>query len=49
MTCNIEQIDEEVLSFEVSDEAIEAAAGAAKEIAAAFTISFCTGLDTCPA
>jgi hypothetical protein len=46
MTCNIEQIDEEVLSFEVSDEAIEAAAGSA---AAAFTISFCTGLDTCPA
>ena len=49
MTCTIEQIEEDVLSFQVSDEAIEAAAGAAKEIAATFTISFCTGLDTCPA
>ena len=49
MTCNIEQTEEDVLSFQVSDEAIEAAAGSAKEIAAVFTVSFCTGLDTCPA
>jgi len=43
----IDQIEEETLHFEVSDEAIEAAAG--KEKAGAFTISFCSGLDTCPA
>jgi hypothetical protein len=43
----IDQIEEEILNYEVSDEAIEAAAG--KEKAGAFTISFCSGLDTCPA
>ena len=44
-----EQTEEEILSFQVSDEAIEAAAGSAKENAAAFTLAFCSGLDTCPA
>ena len=39
---------EEDLSFEVSDEALEAAAGSVKEKAGAFTLSFCSGLDTCP-
>jgi hypothetical protein len=49
MTRNIEQTEEEILSFQVSDEAIEAAAGSAREIVAALTVAFCTGLDTCPA
>jgi hypothetical protein len=39
---------EEDLSFEVSDEALEAAAGSVKEKAGAFTLAFCSGLDTCP-
>jgi hypothetical protein len=39
---------EEDLSFEVSDEALEAAAGSIKEKAGAFTLAFCSGLDTCP-
>jgi hypothetical protein len=42
-------IEREVdLSFEVSDEALEAAAGSVKEKAGAFTLAFCSGLDTCP-
>jgi hypothetical protein len=42
-------IEREVdLSFEVSDEALEAAAGSLKEKAGAFTLAFCSGLDTCP-
>jgi hypothetical protein len=49
MAKNIEQIDQEILTFDVSDSALEAAAGSVKEIAAAFTLSFCSGLDTCPA
>ena len=40
--------EEEILSFEVSDAALEAAAGSGKEKAGAFTLAFCSGLDTCP-
>jgi hypothetical protein len=48
MTHNYIQREEEILSFEVSDEALEAAAGSVKEKAGAFTLAFCSGLDTCP-
>jgi len=40
--------EEEILSFEVSDEALEGAAGSVKQKAGAFTLAFCSGLDTCP-
>ena len=43
------QREEEILTFDVSDEALEAAAGTVKEKAGAFTLAFCSGLDTCPA
>jgi hypothetical protein len=46
---DIEQIEVEILSYEVSDEALEAAAGTTKDKAGSFTLSFCSGLDTCPA
>ena len=46
---HIDQREEEILTFEVSDEALEAAAGTVKEKAGAFTLAFCSGLDTCPA
>ncbi len=49
MTHTIEQTEEEILSFQVSDDALEAAAGSVKENAGAFTLAFCSGLDTCPA
>ena len=42
-------MEEQVLNYGVSDEALEAAAGSVKEKAGAFTLSFCSGLDTCPA
>ena len=48
MTHTIDQTEEEVLTFQVSDEALEAAAGSVKENAGAFTLAFCSGLDTCP-
>jgi hypothetical protein len=49
MTHTIEQTEEEILTVQVSDEALEAAAGSVKENAGAFTLAFCSGLDTCPA
>ena len=39
--------EENLLAYEVSDEALEIAAG--KEIAANFTLGSCTGLSECPA
>jgi hypothetical protein len=46
---HIDQREEEILTFDVSDEALEAAAGTVKDKAGAFTLAFCSGLDTCPA
>jgi hypothetical protein len=45
----IDLTDEMNLSYDVSDEALESAAGAVREKAGAFTLAFCSGLDTCPA
>ena len=45
----IDQIEEDILSYDVSDEALEAAAGTVKDKAGSFTLAFCSGLDTCPA
>jgi hypothetical protein len=45
----IDLTDEINLTYEVSDEALESAAGAVWEKAGALTLSFCSGLDTCPA
>jgi hypothetical protein len=41
--------EEAILSCEVSDQALEAAAGLVKDTAGGFTLAFCSGLDTCPA
>jgi hypothetical protein len=46
---HIDQTEEEILTFDVSDAALEAAAGTVKDKAGAFTLAFCSGLDTCPA
>jgi len=48
MTDNYIQREDEILNLEVSDEVLEAAAGSVKEKAGAFTLAFCSGLDTCP-
>ena len=45
----VELTDEMTLTCDVSDEALEAAAGTVREKAGAFTLAFCSGLDTCPA
>jgi hypothetical protein len=37
------------LRYDVSDEALEMAAGSVREKAGAFTLALCSGLDTCPA
>lgn len=42
------QKEQSVLIFEVSDEAIESAAGSVWGKSAAVTLAFCSGLDTCP-
>jgi hypothetical protein len=40
--------EEEALNFDISDTALEAAAGEIKYKAGSQTISFCSGIDTCP-
>jgi hypothetical protein len=44
----VDLTDEMNFTHDVSDEALEAAAGSVRERAGAFTLSFCSGLDTCP-
>ena len=48
-TTELDEVEEAVLTFEVSDEGLEAAAaGSLKEKVGSFTLAFCSGLDTCP-
>jgi hypothetical protein len=44
----LQESEEEVFIDRVSDEALEAAAAILKERVGSFTLSFCSGLDTCP-
>jgi hypothetical protein len=43
----IDQIEQDILNCDVSDEALEIAAGT--EYAGVYTIGDCTGLSSCPA
>jgi hypothetical protein len=43
-----DRIEEEVLTFEISDAALETAAGKGKEKAGNYTLGFCTGVSVCP-
>jgi hypothetical protein len=47
ITMGLEKIEQEMLAFEVADEALEIAAGTAEE-KANFTLGACTGLSECP-
>jgi hypothetical protein len=47
ITMGLEKTEEEILAFEVSDEAMEIAAGTAKG-KTNFTLGACTGLSECP-
>jgi hypothetical protein len=42
----LEQIDDSILHFEVSDEALESAGD--NTVAANYTLGACTGLSVCP-
>ena len=44
----IEQTEEEILTHEVRDEALESAAGTESEKVAKYTFYYCTALDLCP-
>jgi hypothetical protein len=48
-TIGFEGNEDEILSFQVSDETLESAAAVWKEKGGSVTISFCSGLSTCPA
>jgi hypothetical protein len=47
-TKSFEQAAEAILTFEVSDDALETAADAGKDQAANFTLGACTALSVCP-
>jgi hypothetical protein len=45
---NFADVENDILNYEVSDEAVEAAAALFEGQAKNATISFCSGLDSCP-
>jgi hypothetical protein len=45
---NFADVENDILNYEVADEAVEAAAALFEGQAKNATISFCSGLDTCP-
>ena len=47
-TIGLDQTEADILTYEVSDEALETAAGTGKEKAGHDTLGFCTGLSACP-
>lgn len=47
VTMGLQQNEDEILAFEVSDEALEIAAGTEKE-KANYTLGACSGLSVCP-
>ena len=47
-TIGLDQAEEEMLAFEVSDETLETVAGTRSEKAGNYTLYFCTALSLCP-
>ena len=45
---NVADVENDILNYEVTDEAVEAAAALLEGQAKNATIAFCSGLDTCP-
>jgi len=45
---NLADVENDTLNYEVADEAVEAAAALFEDQAKNATISFCSGLDSCP-
>jgi hypothetical protein len=48
-TADSERNEDEILSVQVSDEMLETTAGVGNEKGGGITLSFCSGLSTCPA
>ena len=48
-TIGLERSEDEILTCQISDETLEAAAGAVGDKAGSVTLAYCTGLSTCPA
>jgi hypothetical protein len=48
MTIGLEQTEEEMLTYEISDDALESTTGTGNEKAGNYTLYFCTALDLCP-
>jgi hypothetical protein len=48
ITIGRDRPEEEILTYEVSDEALETAAGTGSEKAGNYTLYFCTALHMCP-
>ena len=48
-TVRLDQAEEALFALDVTDHALEVAANSGMEARGAYTISFCTGLDSCPA
>jgi len=48
MTIGLDQTEEEMLTHELCDEALESAAGTGSEKAGKYTLFYCTALDLCP-
>ncbi len=44
----LDEAKEAILTYDVSDEGLEAAACLVRDCPGSQTISFCSGLDTCP-
>jgi hypothetical protein len=44
----LDQTEEAIIAYEVSDDALESAAGAGSKNAGSVTFFFCTALDHCP-
>jgi hypothetical protein len=47
-TIGLERPEEEILTYEVSDEALETAAGTGSKQAGNYTLLYCTYLHMCP-
>jgi hypothetical protein len=48
-TTGLDQFDQEILSYEVSDESLESAASTGNERMGNYTLGSCTGFYSCPA
>ena len=47
-TIGLDQTEEEILTYEVSDDSLETAGGTGKEKAGNYTLAMCSGLSVCP-